>query len=235
MDMMIYQTGYGLLPKAVMKDPNLKIESKAIFAYLTTFAGNGDTAFPGRELICKDLGISKDRFYKYMNELKDKGYIEVSQIKDGDGKFAHNIYRLIPFPENPDTVNPDTEIPCTGNKDTKSNSNKNNNNKTNKEPRHKYGEYKNILLTDKELEKLISDYGKPVIDEYIKKMDEWIELNGKRYKNYNLALRKWLGNANIKPTKKETSNSVNQFSDFIPENVKNVVDDELERIKRLRG
>ena len=74
MDMMVYQTGFGMLPKAVMQSPNLKIESKAIFAYLTTFAGNGDTAFPGRELICKDLGISKDRFYKYMNELKEKGY-----------------------------------------------------------------------------------------------------------------------------------------------------------------
>ena len=77
-------------------------------------------------------------------------------------------------------------------------------NNTNKEPRHKYGEYKNILLTDKELEKLISDYGKPIIDEYIKKMDEWIELNGKRYKNYNLALRKWLGNAKIQPSKSIT-------------------------------
>ena len=235
MDMMIYQTGYGLLPKSVMKDPNLKIESKAIFAYLTTFAGNRDTAFPGRELICKDLGISKDRFYKYMNELKEKGYIEVSQVKDRDGKFAHNVYRLIPFPEIPDTVNPDTEIPCTENKDTKSNSNKNNNNKTNKEPRHKYGEYKNILLSDKDLERLHKDYGKPIIDEYITKMDEWIELNGKRYKNYNLALRKWLKNAGINPTKVEDNSSVNQFTNFIPDNVKNVVDDELERIKKLRG
>ena len=87
-------------------------------------------------------------------------------------------------------------------------------NNTNKEPRHKYGEYKNILLTDKELEKLISDYGKPIIDEYIKKMDEWIELNGKRYKNYNLALRKWLGNAKIQPsksiTKKEGDNTYDE-------------------------
>ena len=66
-------------------------------------------------------------------------------------------------------------------------------------------------------------------------MDEWIELNGKRYKNYNLALRKWLKNAKIEPTKKQTSNSVNQFTNFIPDNVKNVVDDELERIKKLRG
>ena len=128
MDMMMYKTGYGVLPKSIMQDRKLKIESKAIFAYLITYAGNGDTAFPGRELICQDLGISKDRFYKYMNELKENGYIEITQVKNTEGKFAHNVYKLIPFPEIPDTVNPDTENPCTGNKDTKSNNNKNNNN-----------------------------------------------------------------------------------------------------------
>lgn len=214
MDKLLYSTGYGILPKSVMQDRSIKIESKAIFAYLVTYAGNGDMAFPGRELICQDLGISKDRFYKYMTELKEKGYIEISQVKDEKGKFAHNIYKLNPFPCFTDTDNPCTGIPCTENKDTNSNSNKNNNNKNNKEPRHKYGEYKNILLTDKELEKLISDYGKPIIDEYIKKMDEWIELNGKRYKNYNLALRKWLGNAKIQPsksiTKKEGDNTYDE-------------------------
>ena len=88
----------------------------------------------------------------------------------------------------------------------------------------------------KELEGLIADFGKPIIDEYIERMDEWIELKGKSpYVNFNLAMRNWLKKANIKPTKKETSNSVNQFTNFIPDNVKNVVDDELERIKKLRG
>lgn len=229
MDRIIYNTGFGIIPKSVMQDPNLSIEAKGIFCYIATYANSEGMAFPSRDLICYHLGIGKNRYTKYMQELKEKGYIEVTQVKEGN-KFAHNLYKLIPCPQNRDTQIEDTQnetltIPV----------NNNTNNKNNKEPRHKYGEYKNILLTDKELEKLISDYGKPIIDEYIKKMDEWIELNGKRYKNYNLALRKWLGNANIKPTKKETSNSVNQFSDFIPENVKNVVDDELERIKKLRG
>ena len=53
--------------------------------------------------------------------------------------------------------------------------------------------------------------------------------------NYNLALRKWLKNAGINPTKVEDNSSINQFTNFIPDNVKNVVDDELERIKKLRG
>ena len=111
-----------------------------------------------------------------------------------------------------------------------------NKNKKNKEPKHKYGTYKHILLTEKELEGLIADFGKPIIDEYIERMDEWLELKGKSpYVNFNLAMRNWLKKANIKPTKVEDNSSVNQFTNFIPDNVKNVVDDELERIKKLRG
>ena len=66
------------------------------------------------------------------------------------------------------------------------------NNNTTKEPRHKYGEFKNVLLSDKDLEKLKTEYGEELVEKYIKKMDEWIELNGRRYKNYYLALRQWM-------------------------------------------
>ena len=64
------------------------------------------------------------------------------------------------------------------------------NSKESKPPRHKHGEYGHILLTDDQYAKLQSEY--PTIDETIKNMDEWIQLKGKPYKDYNLALRKWL-------------------------------------------
>ena len=64
--------------------------------------------------------------------------------------------------------------------------------KPKKAPRKKYGEYKNILLTEAQHTKLIKDYSKLEIDNIIQKMDEWIQLKGKPYKDYNLALRKWL-------------------------------------------
>lgn len=60
-----------------------------------------------------------------------------------------------------------------------------------KPKRHKHGEYGHILLTDVQYEKLKNDY--PSIDETIKRMDEWIQIKGKSpYKDFNLALRKWL-------------------------------------------
>lgn len=75
-------------------------------------------------------------------------------------------------------------------------------NKADKPPKHKYGDYKHVLLTDEQYNKLVSDYGESTITEYIKKVDDWIQLKGKTpYKDFNLAIRNWLNKDNI--TKKE--------------------------------
>lgn len=61
-----------------------------------------------------------------------------------------------------------------------------------KPQKHKHGEYKHVLLTDDEFERLKKDFN--FYDELIKKLDEYIETSGKRYKNHNLVLRGWVLN-----------------------------------------
>lgn len=61
-----------------------------------------------------------------------------------------------------------------------------------KSSKKKFGEYKNILLTDEQYQQLIKDYGEMVITDYIQKMDEYIQMKGKKYKDFNLALRNWI-------------------------------------------
>ena len=58
--------------------------------------------------------------------------------------------------------------------------------------RHKYGEFGRILLTEKEYEKLICEFGKNKIDEQIKLLDEYVESNNNKnkYTNFNLVIRK---------------------------------------------
>ena len=109
----ILSSGYGLYPRLVARDTGLTIEAKAIYAYLISFAGNSNTCFPSRDLITSELGISKDRFYKHMKLLKDKGYIKVHKNKDGTN-FSNNVYEIIldkrdlPCPDFKDTENKDT-------------------------------------------------------------------------------------------------------------------------------
>lgn len=57
--------------------------------------------------------------------------------------------------------------------------------------RHKHGEYKHVLLTDEQYQKLLDDLGESKLTEYIKKVDEYCQQYGKSYKDYNLTIRKW--------------------------------------------
>lgn len=130
----IFADGYGFVPKMMMRDKRLSVEAKAIYSYLSSFAGAGMTAFPSVELMLSELNISEDRFYKHRKQLIELGYVSIKQEK-GKGKFAQNIYVITtgaPHPcftgtENPSTENAGTEKPSTENKGTNSNSLNNNN------------------------------------------------------------------------------------------------------------
>ncbi len=68
-----------------------------------------------------------------------------------------------------------------------------------KEVKHKYGFYNHVLLTDKEYDNLIYDFGdRSIVNEWIKKLDEGIQIHGYKYKDHNLVIRKWKGNEDKK-------------------------------------
>lgn len=105
----ILEQGYGLSPKKVMKDRNLTIEAKAIYAYMSSFAGNGTSAFPSMSLMEEDLGISEARLRKHRDLLIKAGYIEVHREKPEGGKFGRNVYTIKqvitqPYPQNTSMV-----------------------------------------------------------------------------------------------------------------------------------
>ena len=58
-----------------------------------------------------------------------------------------------------------------------------------KPQKHKHGEYKHVLLSNDEYTRLISDYGEETAELYIQKVDEYCQMKGKTYKDYNLAIR----------------------------------------------
>lgn len=101
----INSKGFGTIPKLVMQDERLSISAKAIYAYFCSYAGAGKQAFPRVSRIIKDLGISKNAYYKHFNQLRDCGYIKTEQAHKG-GRLSHNIYTLT------------TEIQCTKIRDT---------------------------------------------------------------------------------------------------------------------
>lgn len=69
--------------------------------------------------------------------------------------------------------------------------------------RHKYGEYKNVLLSDEQMEKLKTEFPNDY-QERIERLSEYCESSGKTYKNYLATIRSW--------ARKEKSESKNASS-----------------------
>ena len=139
---------YGLTYQEVYLMDNLTIEAKAIYGMLCSYAGTGYTAYPSVEFMCGKLHISRTRFYKHMNLLVEAGVVERKTIRNEDGLFSSNIYKLIPnsqniqkpcienrYTENRYTENRHTDNPYTENHTAKINSITNNSITNNNKPR----------------------------------------------------------------------------------------------------
>lgn len=72
-----------------------------------------------------------------------------------------------------------------------------------KEVKHKHGEYKHVMLTDTELERLKKDYPNVDMDSLIVWFDKYIEEKGYKSKSHNLAIRRWVITAFSKPVGKQ--------------------------------
>jgi hypothetical protein len=61
-----------------------------------------------------------------------------------------------------------------------------------KDPKHKHGEYQHVLLTDKEMNKLIETYGKDIAERAVEFLDAYIEEKGYKAKSHYLTIRRWV-------------------------------------------
>lgn len=79
--------------------------------------------------------------------------------------------------------------------------------------RHKYGEYKNVLLSDEDLVKLETEFPYDYQDR-IEKLSSYIESTGKTYKNHLATIRNWARNDKPKEKPKATT-SGNVFAELL--------------------
>lgn len=185
------------IPRDIWLNKDLSITEKCFLAEIDSLGGSEEGCFASNQYFAEFFNLSKERARKIIGELNKKGYLKITlTYKEDTKEVDQRIIKLIgyghkqPYGQN--------QPGGTGKNDhyiTKSD----NIIKKEKPVRHKYGTYKHVLLTDKDMEKLVSTYGKEVIDEYIDRMDNWIELHGKTYKNYYLALINWLKKGKVTP------------------------------------
>lgn len=247
--------GYGLTYQEVYLMDNLTIEAKAIYGMLCSYAGNGATAYPSVDFICRNLHISNSRFYKHMNLLIGAGIVQKIQIKGENGSFANNIYTLVPNlqnVQNPCTGNECTGNECTGNLYTENlgtnntkiniNSINNNNNIISSEPDKSAPNLSGILiqLNDKSfydvpLEKIaLWENTYPAVDvkQELRKMAAWCDSNPTRRKTKR-GIERFINNWLSRTQDSGGTKGKEKVIDEERTNNTYNTDEEWERIKRI--
>lgn len=91
--------GYGVIPKYAMRDRELSITAKGIYAYFCAMSGSGNSTFPSVETILAHLGFRSETYYLHRQQLVDQGYIEISSLARKGGTFSNNVFTLIDNPK----------------------------------------------------------------------------------------------------------------------------------------
>ncbi|MBQ1518806.1 MAG: replication protein [Ruminococcus sp.] len=60
------------------------------------------------------------------------------------------------------------------------------------------GPYGNVFLSDEQFSSLVTDYGKSNTENYIRKVDSYMQSTGRSYKDHEAAVRKWMDDDGVK-------------------------------------
>lgn len=182
----------------------------AAYAIIYGFSQDGASKFQGSlTYVAEWLGCDRSTARRVLSRLAEKGL--VAKVMAGDG-ITPNSYTTLPLVKNGECETPlEVWAKCPQGRGKMPSNNYNNNNINNYKEReetsaaaspapasapapqkvkHKYGEYKNVLLTDEELDKLKADYPQDW-QQRIDRLSEYIESSGKRYKNHYATIKAW--------------------------------------------
>ena len=145
----------------------------------------------GRKSIAEQLKINESKVTRVLNAFESEQQIE-QQTSNKNRLISLLNWDLYQFLEQTteQQVNNNrttTEQQVNTNKNVKNI--KNDKNVINKDI---YGEYRHVLLSDKEFEKLGKDFGEVQRDKAINFLDAYIEEKGYKSKSHNLAIRRWV-------------------------------------------
>lgn len=174
------------------------INTKVLFIHLLIKANWKDKKW-------RWINIKRWEFLTSLNSLAFETWLSVQKIRSCLDKLeitheitkeSHTTYTIIKLNKYNDYQQNNTQDnkPITNEQQTNNKrvTTTNKDNKDNKERKNKYWEYKNILLTLSQNNKLIKDFWEAIYLKYIKILDEWIQMKGYKYKDHNLVMRKWI-------------------------------------------
>jgi len=91
--------GYGTVPKYAMRDRELSITAKGIYAYFCAMSGSGNSTFPSLTTIREHLKLGNRAYYTHRQCLIEQGYLTISPQERKGGAFSINLYTIVSNPK----------------------------------------------------------------------------------------------------------------------------------------
>ena len=199
---------YAIIPAVVRYDERLSSTEKLLYGEITALSNKFGYCFATNRYFAELYNLTETTISVSISKLAECGYIDVALEQNYKRKIYLLDARVL---ENSNGVYQENLIGVLEksnrgvlekSKDNNININTKSNNKTNnipKEPRHRYGEYGNVLLSDKDLEKLKLEF--PLDwEQRIETVSGYCKSTGKAYKDYLATIRNW-ARREKKPTK----------------------------------
>ncbi|HFD0713402.1 TPA: helix-turn-helix domain-containing protein [Enterococcus faecium] len=197
---MDHRSYYAIIPANVRYDDSLIPSAKLLYGEITALCNEKGYCWASNEYFANQYKVSKPTIQNWLKSLEEKGYIyrEV-KYKEGSKEIEARYIRILGGGLQENLVRGHQEIYQDNN--TSINNTFNNtkeyirelppSKKSKAKPiRHKYGEYKNVLLSDEQMEKLKTEFPNDY-QERIERLSEYCESSGKTYKNYLATIRSW--------------------------------------------
>lgn len=197
---MDHRSYYAIIPANVRYDDSLIPSAKLLYGEITALCNEKGYCWASNEYFANQYKVSKPTIQNWLKSLEEKGYIyrEV-KYKVGSKEIEARYIRILGGGHQENLVRGHQEIYQDNN--TSINNTFNNtkeyirelppSKKSKAKPiRHKYGEYKNVLLSDEQMEKLKTEFPDDY-QERIERLSEYCESSGKTYKNYLATIRSW--------------------------------------------
>ncbi|MBJ1073208.1 helix-turn-helix domain-containing protein [Enterococcus faecium] len=203
-----HRSYYAIIPANVRYDKRLKPNTKLLYGEITALCNERGFCWAGNEYFADLYGVNKETISRWVSDLIKFGYLNREIIyKEGTNQIINRYLRINQYPIDEKRNTPiDEKV-----KDNNTSINNTFNNtkeyirelppskKSKAKPvRHKYGEYKNVLLSDEQMEKLKTEFPNDY-QERIERLSEYCESSGKTYKNYLATIRSWARKEKSKP------------------------------------
>ncbi len=219
-----HRSYYAIIPANVRYDQRLKPNTKLLYGEITALCNERGFCWAGNEYFADLYGVNKETISRWVSDLIKFGYLNREIIyKEGTNQIINRYLRINQYPIDEKRNTPiDEKV-----KDNNTSFNNTFNNtkeyirelppskKTKATPiRHKYGEYKNVLLTDEQMDKLKTEFPNDY-KERIDRLSEYCASTGKTYKNYLATIRNWAKKDN-QPKKPSSSFNRNVRREKLP-------------------